>query len=122
VVRLCNEHRLPLTVHDSCHLKKGLGVFREPRALIEATDGYRLVEMAEADACSGRGGSFNLQHHDISSRIGRLKREPIRATGCVLLATGCPAGMLQISEALSKAGDRIAVRHPVEIYAETIDP
>jgi glycolate oxidase iron-sulfur subunit len=110
-----------VTVHDPCHLKKGLGVFREPRALIEATDGYRIVEMAEADACCGMGGSFNLQYYEISSGIGRLKRENIRATGCSQVATGCPACMLQISEALSKAGDRIAVRHPVEIYAEAID-
>jgi glycolate oxidase iron-sulfur subunit len=66
------------------------------------------------------GGSFNLQHYDLSSQIGRLKQENIRATGSSIAATGCPACMLQISEALSKAGDPIAVKHPVEIYADAI--
>ena len=71
--------------------------------------------------CQGeKGGSFNLQHYDISSRIGRLKQENIRATGCEFAVTSCPACMHQISEALSKAGDKIVVKHPVEIYADAI--
>lgn len=108
------------TYHDPCHLKNTLGVFDEPRALINAAPEFELVEMTEADACCGMGGSFNLQYYDISARIGKLKRDNIQATGCSLIATGCPACMMQISDALSKAGDRIAVRHPVEIYADSI--
>ena len=51
--------------HDSCHLKKGLGVTTEPRALIAANPAYRLVEMERADACCGHGGSFNLFRYDL---------------------------------------------------------
>ena len=109
-----------VTYHDPCHLKKSLGVTAEPRQVIEAAAGCKLVEMLESDACCGMGGSFNLQHYGISSQIGQLKQENIRATGCSIAATGCPACMLQISEALSKAGARIAVKHPVEIYADAI--
>ncbi len=108
-----------VTFHDSCHLKKSLGVFSEPRDLIRANADYTLKEMAASDDCCGMGGSFNLEHYDLSGRIGRLKRDHIAATGCSVLATGCPACMLQIADMLSQAGDRIAVRHPVEIYAES---
>jgi glycolate oxidase iron-sulfur subunit len=48
-----------------------------------------------------------------------LKRDSNASTGCSVVATGCPACMLQISDMLSHAGDRIAVKHPVEIYAES---
>lgn len=109
-----------VTFHDSCHLKKSLGIFAEPRGLIRASGRYTLKEMAGADECCGMGGSFNLEHYGLSARIGRLKRESIAATGCAVVATGCPACMLQISDMLSQAGDRIAVRHPVEIYAESL--
>jgi glycolate oxidase iron-sulfur subunit len=105
--------------HDSCHLKKSLGVCSEPRDLIRANPDYTLKEMAAADDCCGMGGSFNLEHYGLSARIGRLKRDNIAATGCSVLATGCPACMLQIADMLSQAGDRIAVKHPVEIYAES---
>jgi glycolate oxidase iron-sulfur subunit len=108
-----------VTFHDSCHLKKSLGVFSEPRDLIRANAGYTLREMDASDDCCGMGGSFNLEHYGLSGRIGRLKRGHIAATGCAVLATGCPACMLQISDMLSQAGDRIAIKHPVEIYAES---
>lgn len=109
-----------VTVHDPCHLKKSLGVFLEPRELIGAASGWALKEMEAPDDCCGMGGSFNLAHYDLSKAIGRLKRERIAATGCEVVATGCPACMLQISDMLSQAGDAIAVRHPVELYADAL--
>lgn len=111
---------IAVTYHDPCHLKKSLGVFAEPRALIAANPHYRLVEMEGADACCGSGGSFSLQHYDLSKRIGKRKRDAIVATGATIVATSCPACMLQISDLLSQAGDRLALRHPVEIYRETL--
>jgi glycolate oxidase iron-sulfur subunit len=109
-----------VTYHDPCHLKKSLGVFNEPRALIAANPSYVLTEMLQPDACCGMGGSFNLQYYAISSKIGTLKRDQIAATGSTVVSTGCPACMLQISDMLSRHNDRIAIRHPVEIYAEGV--
>jgi glycolate oxidase iron-sulfur subunit len=109
-----------VTYHDPCHLKKSLGVAAEPRALIRANPAYELKEMPESDWCCGLGGSFNLQYYETSARIGRKKRDNIRSVDPAAVATGCPACMIQISDMLSKAGDRIAVRHPVEIYAESL--
>jgi len=112
---------LAVTYHDPCHLKKSLKVFSEPRAVIEATPGCNLTEMAEPDWCCGMGGSFNLQYYDISKGIGRKKAAQIKDTGANVVATGCPACMIQISDMLSQAGAKIAVRHPIELLAETLD-
>ncbi len=110
-----------VTYHDPCHLKKGLKVFSEPRTLIDATPGCTLKEMAESDWCCGMGGSFNLQYYDISRRIGTQKAAQIMDTEADVLATGCPACMIQISDMLSQAGAAIAVRHPVELIAEALE-
>ena len=115
-----DEGEIKVTYHDPCHLKKALGVTAEPRALIDATEGVERIEMKTPDACCGMGGSFNLQYYDISSRIGRLKRDDIIATGCSTVTSGCPACMMQISDALSSAGDQVSVRHPIELYAEVL--
>jgi len=109
-----------VTFHDPCHLKKSLGVAAEPRALINANPGYRLKEMPEADRCCGLGGSFNLHYYELSSKIGKLKRYNIKASGSSVVATGCPACMLQISDMLSQFDDKIVVKHPIEIYRELI--
>ena len=108
-----------VTYHDPCHLKKSLGISEQPRKLIKAA-GFTLSEMAGADKCCGMGGSFNLFHYDISSRIGNLKQQNIVDTGCDTIATGCPACMMQISDMLSKAGTDVQVKHPVELYADAI--
>jgi len=112
--------RIPLTYHDPCHLKKSLGVAAQPRALLRANPRYALQEMAEADWCCGCGGSFNLQHYETSAAIGRRKRENIARSECRVVATGCPACMLQMTDMLSQAGDRVQVRHAIDLYAESL--
>ncbi len=110
-----------VTYHDPCHLRKSLGVFVEPRRLIRANSNYRFREMAEADRCCGLGGSFGLEHYDLSSSIGKRKRNSIIETGCAVVATGCPACMIQLHDVLSRSGDRIAIRHAIQIYGELLD-
>ena len=114
------DEKISVTFHDPCHLKKSLGVAAQPRALIRANPRYELKEMAEADWCCGCGGSFNLQQYEISGAIGRRKRENIERSQAAVVATGCPACMLQITDMLSQAKLRVRVKHAVEIYAESL--
>ncbi len=113
--------RVPVTYHDPCHLRKSLGVFQQPRMILKASSRYLFKEMAEADWCCGCGGSFSLQHYDISESIGRRKRDNIAASGCGVVATSCPACMLHISDMLSQARDQIAVKHVLELYGECLE-
>jgi glycolate oxidase iron-sulfur subunit len=115
------DGRTAITYHDPCHLKKSLGVAAQPRALIGANPKYVLHEMPEADWCCGCGGSFNLQHYETSAAIGRRKRDNIAKSQARVVATSCPACMLQITDMLSQAGMRVQVKHAVEIYAESLD-
>jgi len=109
-----------VTVHDPCHLKKSLGISAQPRTVLRMNPAYNVVEMAASDACCGCGGSFTLQHAEISATIGKQKRDNIVGSHAQVVATGCPACMLQISDMLSRSGDQVAVRHPMEIYAESL--
>jgi len=113
---------IAVTYHDPCHLKKSLGVAGQPRTLLNASPGYRLTEMKAPDKCCGMGGSFGIKYYDISRRIGEQKRQDVLQTGCRVVATGCPACMLQLSDSLSRAGGDIAVKHVIEIFAEGIKP
>lgn len=113
-----NAHKV--TFHDSCHLKKSLGVAAQPRTVIGANPAYKVTEMAEADRCCGCGGSFNLFHYDYSRKIGQRKRNNVVDSGAEIVATGCPACMMQLEDVLSHNGDAVKVKHPVEIYAEML--
>lgn len=110
-----------VTYHDSCHLKKSLGVSSQPRAVVGLNPKYTLVEMAEADRCCGCGGSFNLFHYDLSRKIGQRKRDNVVASGAQVVAAGCPACMMQLEDVLSQNKDNVIVKHPVELYAESLN-
>ncbi len=109
-----------LTYHDSCHMKKSLGVSEQPRKLLNANGKYEFVEMAEADRCCGSGGSFTLKHYDLSKKIGQRKRDNIVKSGAKVATAGCPACMMQMMDMLSNNGDDVAVKHVMEVYAETL--
>jgi glycolate oxidase iron-sulfur subunit len=109
-----------VTYHDPCHLKKGLGVGAEPRALLKSIPGLAYKEMPEADRCCGNGGSFNLFNYDLSKSIGQVKRDNIMSVKPEVVATSCPACMLQIMDLLSQNGDQVQVKHVVELYADSL--
>ncbi|MDP2846787.1 MAG: (Fe-S)-binding protein [Humidesulfovibrio sp.] len=113
-----NADAVSVTVHDPCHLKKSLGVSAQPRTVLSLNPHYKVTEMAASDACCGCGGSFTLAYADMSAKIGQQKRDNIKNTGAQVVAMGCPACMLQISDMLSRNGDRVSVKHPMELYAE----
>ena len=100
-----------VTYHDPCHLVRGMRVQKQPRQLLASLAGVELVEMAEADKCCGGGGAFSIYHPDLSRAIGAHKAENVVSTGADMVATGCPACMMQIREMLSRAGSLSKVAH-----------
>jgi glycolate oxidase iron-sulfur subunit len=107
-----------VTYHDPCHLKNAVGITREPRQLIRANPRYDLVEMEGASSCCGMGGTFNWRHYGLSTEIGAKKRDQILATGASVVATSCPACMMQLSDMLATTQPRVAVKHVIELYSE----
>ncbi|HOP41077.1 MAG TPA: (Fe-S)-binding protein [Geobacteraceae bacterium] len=108
-----------LTYHDPCHLLSR-GIVRQPRELLQAMSGVRLVAMKDADACCGLGGTFTIHHYGMSRGINARKTEAIRASGAGMVATGCPGCMLQLSDGLHQAGVRARVLHTLEVLARSL--
>jgi Fe-S oxidoreductase len=129
VKRLVDEGRLKLrpvaqparlTYHDSCHLKKTLKVFEEPRELLRQA-GFEIAEMNESDICCGMGGSYSLKLPEISAPILERKLKNLRATGASIAAMDCPGCALQIRGGLDKEGTPVQVRHTAELLADLFD-
>lgn len=112
------ENPIKVTYHDSCHLKRSCGVFTEPRAIINALPGHRLVEMKEADVCCGMAGSFGAKYTDVSGRILEKKMQNTEHTAAQVLAVGCPTCMMQLKGGCDKRGNGISVKHVVELMAD----
>jgi Fe-S oxidoreductase len=109
-----------LTYHDSCHLKRGSNVWREPRALLTGA-GYDIKEMKNSDRCCGFGGTYSfLSHPQISRQITRDKVQTIRETGVKTVVTDCPGCMIMLKGAVGKADGTIRCVHTMELLAESI--
>ena len=109
-----------VTYHDSCHLKRGAGVWREPRQLLTGS-GFDLVEMAHADRCCGFGGSYSFTSHpDIARLILGDKVGDIDKSGASCVAMDCPGCLMQISGGLDKQDKPVRAAHTISLLAETL--
>ena len=109
--------------HDSCSGLRELGIKAQPRALLASVRGLTLVELADAEACCGFGGTFSVKYPDISNAIVERKAADVTATGAELVLAGDLGCLMNIAGKLSRQGRRIAVRHIAEVLAgETSDP
>jgi iron-sulfur cluster protein len=109
-----------VTYHDSCHLKRGSNVWKEPRALLGSA-GYQLTEMKNSDRCCGFGGTYSfLSHPQISRQITNDKVATIQATGVKTVATDCPGCMIMLKGAVGKADESIRCVHTMELLAEAL--
>lgn len=109
--------RLRVTYHDPCHLKSQ-GITREPRDLLRALPQVDFVEMADADACCGLGGTFSATHYEMSKKIGARKVAGLRESGAGLVATACPGCVIQLQDIIDQAGLPMKAVHLLELLAQ----
>lgn len=107
-----------VTYHDSCHLKRYLGVAEQPRALITAVKGTTLVEMDDSDHCCGFGGTFAVKYPEISTGMLEEKVANILATGADRVV-GCDLScLMHIQGMLSRRKLPVQTMHIAELLAE----
>jgi L-lactate dehydrogenase complex protein LldE len=107
-----------ITYHDSCSGLRELGVQAQPRALLGLQPGVKLVEMKDARACCGFGGTFAVKYGDISTAIVDEKIDRIKASGAPCVVLGDLGCMLNIEGRLRRTGDTTTrVLHVAQVLA-----
>ena len=114
-----NSAAAKVTYHDPCHLRRGMKVHEQPRALLKSIPGVDFTEMPDADACCGCGGAFSLKYYDLSKKVRNTKLNMFQRTDAEVLATGCPACIMHLEDGLAGIGSPVRVVHPVELVDST---
>ena len=109
------------TYHDSCSGLRELGIKAQPRALLGAVEGLRLVEMDEPELCCGFGGTFCVKYPEISTRMVSDKTADIAKTGADTLLAGDLGCLLNMAGRLTRQGSPVRVRHVAEVLAGMTD-
>lgn len=106
-----------LTWHDACHGLRDLNLRSEPRSLIRHVRGAEFVELENADACCGFGGTFSVKFPEISLAILDQKIEAIERAGVQAVVSGDASCLMQIGGRLSRKGSNVRVMHLAELLA-----
>ncbi|HAJ38272.1 MAG TPA: hypothetical protein DCL15_21585 [Chloroflexi bacterium] len=104
-----------VTYVDSCHLRHGQKISRQPRALLRAIPGVELVELAQPDMCCGSAGIYNLLQPEMANQVLDAKLADIRVAnpGIIVAAnTGC---YMQMIYGVKRGGLDATVLHVVEL-------
>jgi Fe-S oxidoreductase len=119
-----------VTYHDSCCLGRQNEFYEEPRELLRAIPGVKLIEMTHnrinALCCGGGGGGMWLDTYYKSKGFERLSERRIKeaiATGADTLAVSCPYEVSRFEDALKVMGyeKKMIVRDVVELLAESME-
>ena len=107
-----------VTYHESCHLSHGQKIVSQPRELLRAVPGLRLVELYEASWCCGSAGIYNLTQPEMAGELLERKMKHIHSTGALTVATANPGCLLQLVNGAAQCGLKLRVVHPITLLAE----
>jgi L-lactate dehydrogenase complex protein LldE len=106
--------------HPSCHLLRGLGVTREPKAHLSAVDGAEQVAVRDQEECCGFGGLFSVKNAEISNSMLERKIAAIEASGADRVVS-CDLGcLMHIGGGLHRCGSRVRAQHLAQFLDEAV--
>jgi glycolate oxidase iron-sulfur subunit len=111
---LTSSHMKRALFHNPCHLKYGLGVNKEPRAILEKI-GVDL-QKTEGEHCCGFAGTFSFSYRELSQNLLNKCLLDYSQIESEMIITACPGCMIQ----LSKDNGNKPVVHIIEVVEEAI--
>ena len=108
---------LAMTVayQDSCHLRHAQRLPAAWRPVLERIPGLTVIEPAEQDLCCGSAGIYNVVQAEAARTLGDRKAANVLATEPDAYASANPGCLVQVSQALGRAGRPLPALHPVEL-------
>jgi len=107
-----------VTYHESCHLCHGQKITRQPRDLLRAIPGLRLVELPESAWCCGSAGIYNIVQPEMAGQLLERKIKHIRSTKASIVATANPGCLLQLLNGARQENIELRIVHPITLLAE----
>jgi len=111
--------RIRVALQDSCHLRNGKKVWREPRDLLAQIPNVDLAELPSAASCCGAAGTYSILRPQDSERVLAPKLDEIAEADLDYVVALNPGCLRQLEVGLRRRGLRTRAIHLAEFLLET---
>jgi len=95
-----------IAYHDPCQLARYLGLINQPRQILKAIKGVKLVSpqwtSGEWSTCCGGGGGFEAVFPELSQILAVNRAKELAQTGAEIIVTHCPGCLMQLRSGLKE--------------------
>lgn len=106
--------------HDACGALRECGIKSAPRKLLEHVQGLNLVEMTEAEACCGFGGTFAVKYDAISIGMAQTKVSSARVAGAEYIISTDVSCLMHLQGYINKQRLPLKAVHLADVLASGI--
>jgi L-lactate dehydrogenase complex protein LldE len=103
--------------HPSCHGLRVLRLGDAPLRLLRNVRGIELLELGEAEACCGFGGTFAVKNADVSAAMLADKVQHLLGAGAEVCTATDSSCLMHIGGALRRQRSGVRAVHIAEILA-----
>lgn len=109
-----------VTYHESCHLCHGQRVVAQPRQVLAAIPGLKVIELPESNWCCGSAGIYNITQPEQSAKLLKRKLGNLEQAKSGVVATSNPGCHLQLAFGLGQNPSHPCkeVTQPVSLLAK----
>ncbi len=114
-----NGKKIRIGFQDSCHLRNGLGIFKQPREILKTLGDY--VEIPDASGCCGAAGSYSLLQRKNSRKVIAKKIEDIKDLNLDYVITVNPGCTRQLATSLRRSRVKTRVLHIAQLIEMAVN-
>ena len=113
------RYEAKVAFHRSCH-SRGTETGPAALTLLSSIAGTTVVPVGEAEQCCGFGGTFSVAFPNVSTRMGALKLEHVRALQPDVLVGIDMSCMMHLGGLAEKAGEPIKTQHLAQVLRDSL--
>lgn len=108
-----------IAFHRNCH-NRGTGSEAASLQLLGSLAGATVVPFGEAEQCCGFGGTFSVAFPHLSSAMGRLKLDHVRAAQPDILVSGDMSCLMHLGGLAEREGRPLRIRHLAQVLRDAL--
>jgi heterodisulfide reductase subunit D len=123
-IKFTREVPMTVTWHDPCHIGRHCGIYEEPRDILKAIPGLRLVEMErikDQGWCCGAGAGVRIAYPDHAFKVAEERIEEAKATGAEAIATSCPYCEQNLNDPIQRNHEKMKLYDLTDLMLMAMD-